>query len=411
MYELRQHQVKKSNELLNVLKQYNIAYLAGMVRSGKTLTALKCSEMFGVNSILFVTKKKAISSIESDHKNFGFTYKLTCINYESLHKIESNNFDLVIYDEAHSLGAMPKKSKCTKLAKQKFYNIPCILMSGTPSTETYSQLYHQFYVSKYSPFKQYTTFYKWAKVFVNKKELRLPTHTVIDYSDAKVKEIDKVIKPYIVTMTQADAGFDVNITEHILKVETPKQIKSLAKRLLKDKAIEGKTGYILGDSPAKLQSKVHQIFNGSCIIETATGDTKTIVLSNYKANFIAEHFRSKKIAIMYYYQAELDILSQVFGPEKLTTDLETFNSKDVNLAIQQNTTEGMNLSKADCLVYYNLGFSGKNYIQSRDRMTVKERKNNDVYFVCESGGITSKILKAVRNKKDFNSRMFKKEFL
>jgi len=114
---------------------------------------------------------------------------------------------------------------------------------------------------------------------------------------------------------------------------------------------------------------------------------------------------------MYYYQAELDILSQVFGPEKLTTDLETFNSKDVNLAIQQNTTEGMNLSKADCLVYYNLGFSGKNYIQSRDRMTVKERKNNDVYFVCESGGITSKILKAVRNKKDFNSRMFKKEFL
>jgi len=240
MYELRQHQVKKSNELLNVLKQYNIAYLAGMVRSGKTLTALKCSEMFGVNSILFVTKKKAISSIESDHKNFGFTYKLTCINYESLHKIESNNFDLVIYDEAHSLGAMPKKSKCTKLAKQKFYNIPCILMSGTPSTETYSQLYHQFYVSKYSPFKQYTTFYKWAKVFVNKKELRLPTHTVIDYSDAKVKEIDKVIKPYIVTMTQADAGFDVNITEHILKVETPKQIKSLAKRLLRIKLLKAK---------------------------------------------------------------------------------------------------------------------------------------------------------------------------
>lgn len=408
---LRPHQIKFSKICYKVLSKYNIAYLAGQVRSGKTLTALKCSEMFGVNSVLFVTKKKAISSIESDHKNFGFTYKLTCINYESLHKIESNDFDLVIYDEAHSLGAMPKKSKCTKLAKQKFYNIPCILMSGTPSTETYSQLYHQFYVSKYSPFKQYTTFYKWAKVFVNKKELRLPTHTVTDYSDAKVKEIDKIIKPYIVTMTQADAGFDVNIKEHILEVETPKQIKSLAKRLLKDKAVEGKTGYILGDSPAKLQSKVHQIFNGSCIIETATRDTKTILLSNYKANFIAKHFKGKKIAIMYYYQAELDILSQVFGSENLTTDFETFNSKDVNLAIQQNTTEGMNLSKADCLVYYNLGFSGKNFIQSRDRMTVKERKNNDVYFVCESGGITKKILQAVRNKKLYNSRMFKKDFV
>lgn len=407
--KLRPHQIEKSYELASILIDFSIAYLAGEVRSGKTLTALNAASIFNAENVLVITKKKAISSIESDYTNFKFTYDLTCINYESLHKLESKDFDLVIYDEAHSLSAFPKPSKRTKLAKKLFYNIPCILMSGTPAVESYSQLYYQFYVSKFSPFAKYVNFYKWANDFVDKKQMKLPTHTVTDYSHAKVDEINKIVKPYFVKMTQADAGFDVKVTEHFLKVETPKQINDLAKRLLKDKAIEGSTGFILGDTPAKLQSKVHQIYNGSCIIETASGESKTIILSKYKANFIAEHFKGKKIAIMYYYQAELDILKATFGGG-ITTDLETFNTKNVNLAIQQSSTEGMNISKADCLVYYNLGFSGKNYLQSRDRLTVKERTQNDVYFICESNGITSKILKAVQNKKDFNTRLFKKEY-
>jgi len=322
-------------------------------------------------------------------------------------EIEDNHNYLAENILVHNCGAFPKPNKCTKIAKQKFYDIPCILMSGTPSAETYSQLYHQFYVSKFSPFKEFTTFYKWAKVFVNKKELRLPTHTVTDYSGAKVDDIDKIIKPYMVTMTQQDAGFTTNITEHILKVDTPDYLSKLAKRLIKDKAIEGKSGYILGDMPAKLQGKVHQILNGHCIIETAEGETFTKIFDYYKVEFIKNYFKDKKIAIMYYYQAELEMLKKVMH---ITTELELFNESDLNIAVQQSSTEGLNLSKADAIVYLNLGFSGKNYIQSRDRLTVKGRQSNDVYFICESGGMTEKILDAVRNKKSYNSRMFKNDF-
>jgi SNF2 family DNA or RNA helicase len=408
--KLREHQIVKSYELASILSNFNIAYLAGEVRSGKTLTALNTANIFNAESVLIITKKKAISSIESDYNNFGFTYDLTCINYESLHKLDKKKFDLVIYDEAHSLGAYPKKSKRTSLCKKLFKKTPCILMSGTPAVESYSQLYHQFWISDYSPFKQYTTFYKWANTFVNKKEMKLPTHTVVDYSGAKVNEINKIIKPYFVKMTQQDAGFETKVKEHYLEVKTPDAIDKLAKQLLNDKAIEGETGFILGDTPAKLQSKVHQIYNGSCIIETASGDTFTKVFSDYKAKYIKDYFKGKKIAIMYFYQAELKILSQVFGSEKLTTDLQTFNDTNVNLAIQQTSTEGINLSKADCLVYFNLGFSGKNYLQSRDRLTIKDRPTNDVYYVCESGGFTKRILKAVKDKKDYNSKLFIKDY-
>jgi len=175
--KLRPHQIEKSKELLNVLNKYKIAYLAGEVRSGKTLTALNTAELYGAMSVLFITKKKAISSIESDYKNFGFSYQLLVINYESLHKLNFNP-DLIIYDESHSIGAFPKPSNRSKLCKKLFYKTPCILMSGTPAVESYSQLYHQFYVSMFSPFKDYSNFYKWANEFVDKKQLKLPTHTV-----------------------------------------------------------------------------------------------------------------------------------------------------------------------------------------------------------------------------------------
>jgi len=405
MINLRPHQIEKSGLLLSVLVSKNVAYLAGEVRSGKTLTALNTAKLYGVAKVLFITKKKAISSIESDYKNFGFNYTLTVINYESLHKIDPKGYNLVIYDEAHSMGAYPKPSKRTKLCKKLFSHIPTILMSGTPAVESYSQLYHQFYVSFHSPFKDYTNFYKWANDFVDKKQMKLPTHTVTDYSGARVKDINAIVKPYFVKMTQADAGFESTVTEKIITIPTPMFLKDACNKLLKDKVIEGESGLILGDAPAKLQSKVHQLINGHCIIEKDDLSTFTKVFSNYKAKYIKERFKGVKIAIMYYYQAELDILKRDFD---ITTDIDEFNTTDKNIALQQSSTEGMNVSKADAIVYMNLGFSGKNYLQSRDRLTVKGRKDNKVYFICEDFGMTEKILKTVQGKKDFNSKLFMK---
>ena len=58
------------------------------VRTGKTLTSLGIlNKMMSVNKALFITKKKAISSIESDFNLLKPGFELTVINYESLHKI------------------------------------------------------------------------------------------------------------------------------------------------------------------------------------------------------------------------------------------------------------------------------------------------------------------------------------
>ena len=95
---------------------------------------------------------------------------MTVTNNESMHKVEPQKFDLVIHDESHRFGSFPKPSKGAKVFKSKFGKLPLIMLSGTPTPESFSQIYHQFWISQYSPFKQWASFYKWAKDFVNVTE-------------------------------------------------------------------------------------------------------------------------------------------------------------------------------------------------------------------------------------------------
>ena len=405
MYQLREHQIKKGIEVANKLEFLKLCYLSGEVRSGKTLTSLYAARLFNAGFVLFITKKKAIPSIQKDYKNFGFNFHLDVINYESLHKLEHYNYDLIIYDEAHSLGAYPKPSKRTKQCKKIFSHIPTILMSGTPSVESYSQFYHQFYVSNYSPFKDFTNFYKWAKAYVNTKQIKLPTHTITNYSDANIEKIDKNINPYLVKMTQADAGIKVVIEEKLLTVPTPLKLVNACNELKENRVLNGKDGYILGDTPTKLRSKIHQLINGHCIIERDDLSTFKKVFSTYKADYIKNKFGGFKLAIMYYYTNELDILKKCLN---ITDNIEEFNNSNKSIAVQQSSTEGLNLSKADAIIYYNFGFSGKNYLQSRDRLTVKGRAENKVYFLLEDYGYSKQIYNRISKKKDFNTHFFNK---
>ena len=321
-----------------------------------------------------------------------------------MHTIESNDFDLVVLDEAHKLGAFPKPNNVQKLIKKRFGHLPIILLSGTAAAESGSQWYNQFQVSNYSPFKE-KSFYRWADTFVNPKIKHLGALQVKDYSDAKVDLIMPIIEPYLLKYTQSDAGFTSTITENILYCEMLERTKNMSAHLLKHNIIEGNSDVILADTPAKLMSKIHQIENGTVILESG----KSIILDNSKAIFISKYFKEKKIAIFYYFQAELELLKQIITNH--TTDLEEFNTSDKNLLIQQYSgAEGISLKMADCLIFYNWSHSGVKYIQSRDRMTTKEREENNVFFVMSKKGINSKIYRCIKNKKTFSESIFKKEY-
>ena len=111
------------------------------------------------------------------------------------------------------------------------------------------------------------------------------------------------------------------------------------------------------------------------------------------------------------FKAELKALKEVYGDE-LTTELSDFEQTNKSIALQiVSGREGISLKQADCLVYYNIAFSATSYWQSRDRMTTKDRLENNVYWIFSRGGIEKKIYKAVTNKKDYTLSHFKKDLL
>jgi hypothetical protein len=192
MQKLRDYQVDIANKGVDILKSKGIVYYALQVRVGKTLVSLETARLFDAKRVLFLTKKKAISSIESDYINFGYDkhFELFVHNDESMHKIDGK-FDLVVHDESHRFGSFPKPSLGAKTFKKMFSHIPLILLSGTMSPENYSQFYHQFWCSGYSPFKE-VNFYKWAANYVNVKMKHLGYAQVKDYTDADINKIMSV---------------------------------------------------------------------------------------------------------------------------------------------------------------------------------------------------------------------------
>ena len=407
-FKLRNYQERLANDAYQTLQQKKIVCLFMEVRCGKTLTALETCHLSKAKKVLFITKIKAFGSIQKDYDNMNYSFNLTIINRESLHKIETNDFDIVIIDEVHGIGgAYPKPSKYAKDIKQRFGDLPMIMLSGTPTPESYSQYYHIFWLSNNSPFKEYPNFYKWANEFVNIKLRYLGYAQVKDYSDARKKDFWHLIRYYILTFSQAEAGFTTTVNEMVLECEMKPITYQIIKRLHKDLVVKSSDNrLILGDTGVKLQQKTHQLFSGTIKFEDGT----TRVIDTSKAEFIKEKFAGYKIGIFYKFIAELEMLKSVFK-ETLTTDLNEFDNSDKNIALQiVSGREGISLRNADHLVFLNIDFSAVSYFQAKDRMTTLERKENTIFWIFAKDGIEEKIYKTVQGKKDYTLSCFSKDF-
>ena len=410
MIEFRDYQKDIISRGADILKDNGFLYLAMEVRTGKTLTSLGIADKMGVEHVLFLTKKKAISSIVGDYDLMcPASFILFTINYESMHKLPQNiKWDIVIIDEAHSLGAIPKPNKRAKDVKVliKKNKSKVILMSGTPTPESYSQMYHQVYGIPNNPFSDYVNFYKFSKQYVNVKQRKINSFIINDYSRGLETIVDKM-NPYTIRFTQKEAGFKNDIVEEVLDVEMKKLTYRLISKLKKDLVVEGKDDVILADTPVKLMMKLHQLCSGTIKFESGN----SMILDLSKAQFIYDNFCLVKIGIFYKFKQELNALKKVYG-NQLCTEIDEFNSTDKTIALQiVSGREGISLRNAEFLVYYNIDFSATSYWQSRDRMTTKDSKLSKVYWVFAKDGIEKEIYKAVVQKKDYTLKHFKKDLL
>jgi hypothetical protein len=408
---LRDYQITLAKEANILLCLFKIAYLCMEVRVGKTLTAFETARLHGAKKVLFVTKLKAISSINKDYESSGKHFSLYVINYEGLSRCEKEGWDLIILDEAHCIGQYPKPAERTKLLQQICHGKPVIYLSGTPSPESYAQFFHQFWVSSFSPWKDYKTFYGWFKEYGIPKVKYLYNRQIADYSCIKKELVMECISRLMITYTQDEAGFQSPVEERVLYIPMPEKVRWAVSKIKKDKIFRLQDGSVaLGDTAVKEMQKVHQLCSGTIKTEDGNG----VVFDYSKAEFIRDKFKGKKIAIFYKYVAEYAQLRAIFNP-RITEDPMEFNksgSDAVFISQIQSGREGINLGTADCIVMYNIDFSAVSYWQARSRLQMKERTDPAyVYWIFTEGGIEEKIYQVVQGKKDFTVSHYKKKYI
>lgn len=207
-----------------------------------------------------------------------------------------------------------------------------------------------------------------------------------------------ILKNLFISYSQEQAGFEVNINEHILQVQMKNRTGEYIRRLQNDLIVDVNGYTVLGDSPAKLLTKLHQLSSGSVISENG----EHLIFDSSKADFVKSYFQDRKIALFYVYQSEAELLQYVFP--NWTDSPEEFQASSNKVFISQvrRAREGVRLDTADALIFFNLEFSYLSYEQGKNRLVSKERTSPaDVYFLCSDCGIESKILEAVHGKQDF----------
>jgi len=263
----REYQDDISSQAAAIMQQHGCVYLAMQVRTGKTITALMAAEKYGAKTVLFISKKKALESISMDFKAVTdggviSRYQLIMINYESLHKLdESDIYNVIICDEAHGLGQYPKPSQRAENVRaivqhiqKKGRKVAMIYLSGTPTPESYAQMFHQFWAGCVGPWGDFKNFYDWFKQYGTPAERWLGQRKVAVYDNVAAAPVMADIKPYLITWTQQEADFNCPVIEQVEVIPMPAIIRRGIDMIKKDGLIIMKNGDTIEGSEGHIRT-------------------------------------------------------------------------------------------------------------------------------------------------------------
>ena len=378
------HQIETAARLVEHLQETGFCYLAGEPRTGKTRTALKAISDAGYTKPLVLTKKNAIAGWCSEMSAVGVGAFVT--NYEQAPKLSSDDFDIVILDEAHNLGSRGKPSKRFKAIQAIAWNKPLLCLSGTPVVETPLAIYHQTAISRYGPFSQFNTFYQFFRGYGVPSPIFLGGRMVESYTRIKPELLD-VISNHTVTLTQDDAGITHQARDHEHLVSLTPSTLALIKSALRDSVININGREIILESDMAVRAAVHQIETGALLV-----DDEIVELDNSEVlEYCLQRFAPDETAIMAHYRSTR----------------QKFDAFYPSIYSSNAHAEGVDLSHYKHFVIVNGDYSGAKFVQRRERITNMNVKSERVVHHITTNGLSKDIYEAVSRKRDFNLGSFR----
>ena len=413
MLNLYKHQIEalKDTEMFNRTAYYHDMGL------GKTFTGSEKLMSFNTEYNLVVCQKSKIKDWV-DHFNHFYPEK-NVIDYTKFkgkigdlsHFVIIVNYDLIWRrPELHSLRDFTlmldessliqnESAKRTKfILRMNPKNV--ILLSGTPTGGKYEKLWSQcrllgWNISKRDFYKRYI-----IEQELNVKTTPYPIKIIVGYKN--VEELKKMLRLY---------------GSHFLKTE---DVLSLPEQLFVNVNVDCISAY------KKFQKDRVVDVNGKTLI----GDT-TLTRMLYERMLCSQYNKNKLdafadlldstddgLVVFYNFNEELEQLQKLVKNRPISMingsvkNLDNYNNHDntITFCQYQAGAMGVNLQKANKIVYFSLPLSSELFEQSKKRIHRIGQKNSCFYYVmiCKNS-IEEKILKTLEKRQDYTERLFENQ--
>lgn len=340
-----------------------------------------------------LTDKNMVSQfmdLSKTNKIIGF------INYDLIFRrpelLKLENFTLVL-DESSEIQNETTK-RCKFISKLKFKNI--ILLSGTPVGGKYEHLYSQlnllsWKISKDLYYRQY--------VDVN-FDLGIPV--VIGYKN--VDRLKRKMEQYGCVFMKSEEVFDLPqqlFTD--IKVPITNEYKDFRKKSI----IEIDNNLLVGDTP--LTKLLYERMLCGHYNENKLQALKDILVSTDDRIIVFYNFNEECELIKNICDELLKPISIINGNEKSLLNYDDFNNS-VTLIQYQSGSKGLNLQKANKIIYFTPTLSCENYMQSQKRIHRIGQDRTCFYYrlICENS-IEERIYKTLEKGVDYTDELFRKE--
>lgn len=395
--------------------QNKVAYYLDM-GLGKTFVATEKAEELGTNIILLVCQKSKIDDWADHYKEFYPKYNVIKYN-KPLTKIEPDTVIIINYDLTWRRAELKKLKRFTLILDESSYiksesskrtkfilrlkpeNI--ILLSGTPTGGKYEELFTQLKLLGWKITKKsyWKTYIKTIDIDVGGfTRPKVIGYKYVDRLKRKLRECGAVFMKTEDVITLPDT------IHYEIKVKNIPEYK----RFKKDRLIEIDGVELIGDNSLTARLYLRQLAG---------------MYNKYKYEKITELMESTddRLIIFYNFKYEYDELvkickklnkpvSMVNGDSKNLKSYEMY-SDSVTLVQYQAGAMGLNLQKANKIIYFSLNQSSDLFEQSKKRThRLGQERTCLYYYLITNQSIEQDIFKTLKERKDYTDELFKEDY-
>lgn len=409
--KLFEHQSKALDETYEFDR---VAYYHDM-GLGKTFTGSE--KMYELNTPynLLICQKSKIADWKKHYEDH-YNYKVIIYDKQNIEIIPEESVIIVNYERAWRRPELAKLTDFTLIldessliqnesSKQSKFILSLqpahvILLSGTPTGGRYERLWSQLHllgwkISKPLFWKQYVD-QEWDEIESQYK--------IIGYKN--VERLKSKMRQHGCHFLKTDEVFDLPLqTDVVIDCKTTSLINTFRRDSMVN--VEGVT--LIGDTAATALLYMRQLcghYNPDKIAQL-----KTLIEST-----------EDRLIIFYNFQAECDVLKQICeqyerpysvinGKEKDLTAFEEYDNS-IMLVQYQAGAMGLNLQKANKIVYFTLPLGSERFEQSKKRThRIGQKKPCFYYYLMTKNSVEWRIWSILKERRDYTDELFKEEEL